>query len=789
MKYLSSILLLILPLVASSQLVTNTGISTNALVQNVLQGPGVTISNISFTGSASARGAFTANNTNLGMTEGIILTTGTALNLNGGPHGPNNEEGAGIDNGFGGYGPLSAISGGQTYNAAILEFDFETCSDSVSFNYIFASEEYLEYCETQFNDVFGFFISGPGIAGQQNIATLPNGSVVAINNIHGPGVNVNGTNFGPENAQYYVNNNGGPFLQYDGFTTKLTAKAAVQCNQTYHMVLAVADVGDGVWDSGIFLEANSFTASNPVDLSHTLSVDVFNDNTIMAEGCVSTTLTLERSACNLSSPMTIPLTVSGTATEGVDYATLPPSITFPAGAQTTQLTFDCFQDGIAEGQESLTLDFLVTDNCGNQSTQTLNLFIRDIDPVDVQVAGGTVYCPGEEVELIATPSGGAAPYTYQWSTGETTQSIFVSPASTETFTVTVTDDCLNQSVTTSYEVVVPVIPPLITNETPDITEICPYIPATLDANASGGTPPYTYQWSSTFDANIGTGSSVNVTPWTTTTYTVEVTDACGQVTIGEVVYTITSPPLVLTMSPAIEICPGDSAFISVSSEGGYGQHYYNWLHSGESTPGVWVHPSTTTTYTVSVSDECQTFTVEGSTQVIVIKPTADFTTTSTTFFNDLPITFMNTSLNAVDYEWDFGDGNTDDFPHPSNTYDEPGLYYITLIAIDEKGCRDTIVKPINIEEEWYIYVPNTFTPDGDEHNDDWRAVTVGIKHVEVIVFNRWGESVFIAEDRAFVWDGTYEGRYVNDGTYTYKIRFQTNSGRDKTIHGHVNILR
>jgi gliding motility-associated-like protein len=243
------------------------------------------------------------------------------------------------------------------------------------------------------------------------------------------------------------------------------------------------------------------------------------------------------------------------------------------------------------------------------------------------------------------------------------------------------------------------------------------------------------------------------------------------------------------MSPAIEICPGDSIQISVTAVGGYGDYFYDWSHSDENTSTVWVSPNGTSNYTVTVSDECQTFTVVGSTQVIVIQPTADFTTTSTVFFNDLPITFLNLSQNAVTYEWTFGDGNSSVFTHPSNVYDEPGMYFVTLIATDEKGCTDTITKPMNIEEEWYIYIPNTFTPDGDRHNNDFRISTVGIRSLTLTIFNRWGEVVYTDDGINQIWDGTYLGSYVNDGTYTYQVDFITNSGRDRDLKGHVNVLR
>ena len=189
---------------STGQLNTNTSITPAALVQNVFAGNGVTISNVSYTGGPATIGSFTAANSNLGMSEGIVLTTGTATNNNPeGPKGPNNVENGGIDNGAPGYQLLNnLVPPYETFNASVLEFDFETCSDHISFNYIFGSEEYIEYAETQFNDVFAFFISGPGVGVNQNIATLPSGQPVAINNVHGAGTNVNGQSFGPENGQY-----------------------------------------------------------------------------------------------------------------------------------------------------------------------------------------------------------------------------------------------------------------------------------------------------------------------------------------------------------------------------------------------------------------------------------------------------------------------------------------------------------------------------------------------------------------------------------------------------------
>ena len=109
------------------------------------------------------------------------MTTGTVLNNGAGPQGPNNAPSSGTDNNMPGSGILSGIiQGTQTYNAATLEFDFIPYADTVRFKYVFGSEEYPDYVGSSFDDAFGFFITGPGIAGTLNMATLPNGNATSI---------------------------------------------------------------------------------------------------------------------------------------------------------------------------------------------------------------------------------------------------------------------------------------------------------------------------------------------------------------------------------------------------------------------------------------------------------------------------------------------------------------------------------------------------------------------------------------------------------------------------------
>jgi len=772
------------------QLVTSGSMSPLNLVQNILLGPGVTVSNITFNGSPSAIGSFIATGTNLGIDQGIVMTTGTILNTGSGPQGPNNQANAGVDNNAGGSALLSnLINGTQTYNAAILEFDFVPYSDTVKFKYVFGSDEYPEFAppnSSGFNDVFGFFISGPGINGFQNIAKLPNnGGIVSINNVNAI-TNSSFYNFnGDGNSAPYNSNTS--YIQYDGFTDVLEAVSQVQCGETYHLVLAVADVGDGQWDSGIFLEANSLTSQTPILINYSISDTLFTSPSILAEGCVSATVTLTRED-NLNTSITIPIIVSGTAANNLDYSGVPTSVTFSPGE--TEISFDIttIYDAQNESQENIILSFLMTDPCGNITPFEVNLFIQDVQPISVSINNPTILCPGDNVLLTATVTGGLTPYSYNWSNGQNTNSISISPQASSIYSVVVTGQCTNSSASDTVVVNVPTFQPLQINTSDDITSICPYVQEVLYVSATGGSGNYSFTWNSGGNL-ISTADSLIATPMSSVSYYVTVSDDCGLSVTDTINYTILSPPLTTTIDNIPEICPGDSAFISVSASGGYGNYYYSWLNTGDTVPGIWVTPFQTTYYLVEVSDDCQTYSVQAFPQVTVVKPNADFTILSSNITEGLPISFLNLTTNGYVYDWFFGDGASSMLMHPTHVFDSTGVYFVTLIAEDAKGCVDSITKPIFIQKEIYVYIPNSFTPNSNCINDYFSGNFIGIKSIEIYIFNRWGEQIFDSKDLNFQWDGTYKGLDVMEGTYTWYLKFKIGSGNTNVLTGHVNVLR
>lgn len=238
-----------LALTANAQLVVVPDSNVIPLVNNFIL-TGVTASNVQFTGGTLSIGSFSNGaTTNLGLNDGIVMSTGTLFMppYIGSPASNFSSNSLSLA----GDSLLTGLAGITTNDANILEFDLVPVGNILEFNYIFASEEYPEFVFSSFNDVFGFFISGPNPAGgnyaNENIAIIPGGSLpVAIDN-------VNAT----LNSTYYIDNTSGSTIIFDGFTTPLLAQLSVTPGLTYHLKMAIADAGDGVFDSGIFLKAQS----------------------------------------------------------------------------------------------------------------------------------------------------------------------------------------------------------------------------------------------------------------------------------------------------------------------------------------------------------------------------------------------------------------------------------------------------------------------------------------------------------------------------------------------------
>ena len=234
-----------------------TSLTPLQLVQTLL-GPGVAASNIVLNGASMAAGAFQGGLTIVGIDNGVMLSSGNIASV----VGPNASDATSTVTSTPGDLDLDTLTTSPTFDACTLEFDFVCATGGqITFQYVFASEEYNEYVASSFNDVFGFFLNGV------NIATLPGGASVAINNVNCG--NPYSSSAGG-NCALYLNNScadlpvgtfpcSGPYdTEMDGLTVVLTATGTLLPG-TNHIKLAIADAGDQVLDSNVFIRGQSFT--------------------------------------------------------------------------------------------------------------------------------------------------------------------------------------------------------------------------------------------------------------------------------------------------------------------------------------------------------------------------------------------------------------------------------------------------------------------------------------------------------------------------------------------------
>ena len=368
------------------------------LISNIFLGEGVEVTNITYSGTNAAVGYFTGGTPVIGIDRGIVLTTGIATSSGSGLGA--DEQGsdfASVDNTSNATdASLAATATAGLNDVAVYTITFIPTSDTLRFRYCFASEEYPEFACSSFNDVFGFFISGPNPAGGNynnlNIARVPNTNLpVAINNVH-PANPI--YNCGPLNAQYYNNNNASSNQPvYDGYTDVFVAEAIVEPCQQYTIKLAIADVNDGIYDSGVFLEAKSFgTGSLKVELA-TRSLDG-----TVTEGCADGMLTF-KVPVPTTQALPIDYHVWGTATNGTDYQTIPMGLSIPAGQTTIDIPIVAFEDNTSESSEYIAVD-VQRDPCNRD---TIYIYLRDNTLVPPALRPDTSICAnGQPLSLNAT---------------------------------------------------------------------------------------------------------------------------------------------------------------------------------------------------------------------------------------------------------------------------------------------------------------------------------------------------------------------------------------------------
>jgi hypothetical protein len=343
------------------QLVTNDNPTPMEILESLFD-EGLFVYNVEYSGEYFQMGSFTCNDCGIGIEEGLLMTNGLLDNA----EGPNHTG----DESFSAFNPeateedLEILFPDTTLDlsdVATMEFDFRVAGDSVSIDYVFASEEYPEFLdgnEPVITDPFGIFVSGPGINGQfsngaKNIAVVPGTdiSVVTAN------LNNGANNEGPcVNCEHYISNPIDPSniysVQYDGYSTVLTAGiGGLQVGQTYHMKIAIADVNNQDYDSGVFFANESLRSNRRFvdfrqgDSTLEFLVDFVNE-------CESLTLEIVR-LNDLSEDQNLVILYDGMAVMGYDLNSLPEEMVIPAGEELISIDVHTY-DSYMEDMDTLT---------------------------------------------------------------------------------------------------------------------------------------------------------------------------------------------------------------------------------------------------------------------------------------------------------------------------------------------------------------------------------------------------------------------------------------------------
>ena len=435
---------------------TDQSLTIEQYVTDVLVGDGVNVSNITYLGGEEQLGYMSGAEAVFTVGSGLVLSTDNALNLTDPSCGTNMCTGClggGTDqdllNVANSVPPLigQGFSVSSVNDLCVLEFDFEAGGDSIAFNYVFGSDEYLEWVNSSYNDIFAFFLSGPGIVGPYdapagfpdgaiNIAQVPNSdpmlpiTISSVNDVTNP--------------EYYIDNFNNNGICIDGYTEAFTASAQVQCGETYHIKLAIADGSDGALESFVILEEGSF-ASNAINIVANASIegaDVFLGDTTVVEGCNDATFTVVRP--DDSDLDTIFLNVYGTADMGNDFSNTFSEVVMEPGQSSADVTLGVINDNVNEGPEWVTLEYVYVNGCGDTIVSSATIVIMDPNPITLLT--DPVGCLDEDdgITLTVEALTGFSPFFYQWDTdpGDTDPSFYYDTGGVPgTATVVVTDIC------------------------------------------------------------------------------------------------------------------------------------------------------------------------------------------------------------------------------------------------------------------------------------------------------------------------------------------------------------
>lgn len=590
-------------------------------------------------------GTFNRNNSSFPFQTGIIMTTGNVSVAAGPNSGGSSSSTTGVSN----YtdSQLSNMMSGLEHCAA-LEFDFVASADTFAFNYIFASEEYPEFACSNFNDVFAFFLSGIDPVtmvsfNNRNVAIIP--GTITSSNPNGVPVTINSINSGPgssgsssgctgtpgQYSSFYVGNPSG--VEYDGHTVALTAAATILACQKYHMKMAIGNVGDNGYDSGVFLEEGSFYSPR-VTIEQDWENNLIGGDTLI-QYCRDLDLTFKLPRPALTGTTDIIINTSGNAVMGQDYSLvtrdgmeITPAtnvFTYQPGDTVQQIHVMILPTAQFTSDMPVKTVQIYVETQGCSSTQymdafppykdTIVLYLRANDSIRLR---DTVFTRCERLDYIEVEqASGIGPFTYHWID-----------------TIGIVDT-------------------LVVSDTANLVTACNITQSRTYKVAASD------QWGCMTDTAT---VRVNIVP--RPDFTVTYTPDRGCVPLSVTLNTQFSPDtakLLWRIDNGTDYTYEDSLATirpSLPSPG-----YYNVALYVESAPGC--NDSLKYNNVIHVADY----------------PHADFTFSPAEPGNGEEVLFFNSSTgdNITDYAWNFGDGHSSHVEEPSHTYHLTSSDFMTCI--------------------------------------------------------------------------------------------------------------
>jgi gliding motility-associated-like protein len=728
------ILLFICPQRSIAQLSVTDNQNALTLAQN-LAGAGVVVLNPVLTCAGISNALFEVNGTsNLGIGQGIILTSGIAK-TNGvlrGVDGPQVDEGPN-DGGLA-YTPGdpdldNVIPGVTSNNACVLQFDFVPAGDSIKFDYVFASSEYQDFSCNDFNDVFGFFISGPGYASTYNMAKIPGTTIpICVNSTTNPALNLTPANTanctamgqGSPFSQYYVDNVGGTSITFRGFTTVFTAAADVNPCDTYHLKLAIGDgyynpnlpgAIDEILDSGVFLKAGSLSSSGfQVKATGGAGLETPFANTV--RGCPPGTVRVSRTG-DLTLPVTVPVQYTGTAISGTDYLPLPGSVVIPAGDSFVTFQVEAIPLSAAAGPKSVIINLLAPLVCNGNPVIVSKDTLMIYDSIYIKIlTPDTVICKGNSVTIMVEADD---ILTFNWTPAASVnnpnvKNIVVTPTGPATYKLTgsITSVTGSGCAPSSDQVFIDVKEQPLVNAGPDTV-------------------------------SCGTGIQLN---------------------------TLTHP-----FNP-------DETFSWTPANG----------LSDPAAPNPFADPESNTTYVVKVNPGAAGCDGYDTVHVAVIQFKQDLGD-DLVFCKGVPINVQLTANIPAggSASWSTGSKGT------HILVDKSGNYWVTVKHPSCPEERDSIKISIDNVCGCFFEMPNAFSPNNDGINDELSPfIEKGciIRNYSIHIYNRYGQLVYEGRDPNRGWDGNSNGVTAIADVYMYEVKFQ---GGPREIQyykkGDVTLLR